>query len=104
MMVRNSYRWSALTCQNIIVPVVLFVEHFASHQSPNLGVIINLLEHVATWVIVVIEGENIESRSSHIFFGSVVVVPSANNPILLELLVNVHFVVAAVFSIEPFLS
>ena len=45
-------------------------------------------------------GKNIESRPARIFFGTVVVVSSANDSILLELFLHIHFVVSAVFSLQ----
>ena len=103
-MMRHCYRRSRSTRQNIILAVVLSVKHLAPHQSPDLSVIINLFEQIATGVIVVIQGYDIECRSAHVFLGTVVIVPSTHDPILLELLLLIHFVVATVVSAEPLFS
>ena len=103
-MVRHCYRRSGSTRENIILAVVLSVKHFAPHQSPHLSVIINLLQHIATGVIVVIQGYDVECRSTHVLLGTVVVVPSAHDSVLLELFLFVHFIVAAVVSAKPLFS
>ena len=103
-MCRNWDRWSRITSQDIILTVILSVEHFAPHQGSNFGVIVDYSESLTVFVIVIIKVDDIEGGSSLILFTSVISISLYHDSILLEFLMGIHSRESYVFSFEALLS
>lgn len=98
----NWNRWTFWTSQYVILTVIFLVKHFWSAEGSYLSIIINICKLLPSWVVIITQCYNIESRPSLILLTSIIYISPHNNAIFLELIVLIHFAKSTIFSIKSF--